>query len=473
MDTSQEAPPAFPVLAAQAAPAREESVFDKLQQITMHQAAVATVIVLGLGAAFWMTWRFRFVLFALVTAIFLHIAMKPAVDALFRRGVRRALGVFAVYLLVLAALVGLLVTIVPMLAQQAGAFAAELPDYYRLARNFMLQSEIDLLPRLARLLPPAWDMASLQNILRLSTQSGAAAPSPWLLVGRVGQGIFYTIAVFAMALYLTLDRDRILYNLLLRLPIAQREPVEEFVVEVETKVGAFIRGQLILCGVIGALSLVAYLIIGLPYAVALGALAFVFEAIPLVGPLLAAVAAGIVAATVSPSALLWTLVASTIIQMAENNVLVPRIMDKTVGVNAIVSILAITAFTLVFGILGALLAIPLAAVIQIFIDRYLFTTGSQAADVEAAMPAALEEGGTRGEIDVLRLEAAELAQDVRKQQRTSDTGATSQIDALEDLIELTANDLVALLSPAAPVEPASAAVPPAGTAGLNMGARQG
>lgn len=478
METQGRSNPAQPLrapeasgMAAQAEAAPPDGM---LAQVTPRQVVLATITILSVAAAFWMAWQFRYVLFALVAAVFLHIAMKPAVEALYRRGVGRRLGVVIVYVVLLVAVLALLLTIVPMLAQQASAFMAQLPDYYRLVRNYMLQSSIDLLPRLARLLPPAWNMAGVQEIVVESAQGSAATAttSPWLLVGQIGKSIFFTIAVFAMAFYLTLDRDRLLYNLLLRLPLARRDPTRELVGEIEMKVGAFIQGQLILCSVIGALSLVAYLLIGLPYAVALGAMAFVFEAIPLIGPLLAAVAAGIVAATVGPDKLLWVLVASAVIQMAENNVLVPRVMDKTVGVNAIVSILAITAFTLMFGILGALLAIPLAAVIQIAIDRYVFSA-AQAADLETEALAPQSEGGTRGEIDLLRLQAAELAQDVRKPKRDDEAETSPEVEPIEDLMEMAASELVALLSPlpANETKVASTAGAPVPQVGVQMGTR--
>ncbi len=416
-----------------------------LERISAGQVARATVAVLALVLAFWMAWRFRFVLFGVVTALFLHIAMKPAVEALHRRGVRRHFGVFIVYIAFFLVAAGLVVVIAPMFVAQVGTFAAQLPDYYRMVRNFMLESDVTLLGRLGRLLPPATDMTQLQDLMTQVTQ-GAAAPSPWLLLSRLGQGIFSAIAVFSMALYLTLDRDRLLYNLLLRLPAERRDPARDLIAEMESKVGAFIYGQLILCTVVGGLSLIAYFLIGLPYALALGAIAFFAEAIPMIGPVIAAVPAALVAATLGPDKLLWVLLLSVVIQSAENNILVPRIMDRAVGVNAIVTLLAITAFSLLFGILGALLAVPLAAVIQVLLDRYLFSVGSQMMEEEDDAVHAIESSGQRGVSEVLRLEAADLASDVRKQLRSSDTDASPEIAAIEDLIELTATDLYALLA---------------------------
>lgn len=420
---------------------------------TPRQAVLATLIVLGMALGFWMLWRFRFVALAVFAAAFLHVGMKPVVDMLRRRGMRRELGVILVYSVLLIAVVGFLFILAPMLASQAGKFAAELPDYYRLLRNGLLESNIDLAARVGRLLPPGDDITALRTILTQSLAGGVTtAPSPVSLLGSVGEGLFFAVAILAMAFYWTMDRDLLTYQLVMRLPMAHRESTRELIVELETKLGSFIRGQLILCTVIGLLSLVAFLLIGLPNALALAALAFAFEAIPMVGPALTALVAGVVAASIGPDKLLWTLGVGLAIQMAENNIIVPRVMVKTVGVNPIVTLLAITAFTLLFGIAGALLAIPLAAMIQVFIDRYMFDVDNRMQEAFETNVAVEPGGGAflatsgRSYVDVMRSEALELAQDVRKQQRTSEADTPPQVAAIEDLIEQTAVEISALLA---------------------------
>ncbi len=406
------------------------------------------LIVLG----FWMLWRFRFVALAVIAAAFLHIGMKPAVEWMHGRGMRRAWGVALVYTLLLAVVVAFLVMLAPLITAQVGNFVAELPNYYRLIRNGMLASEIDLLMRLGRLLPPAGDTAALRALLMQAVAGDLSVQSsPWQIVGSVGKSIFFAVAVLAMAFYLTMDRDRLLQQLLLRLPKRRRESARDLIGEIETKVGAFIRGQLILCSVIGTLSLIAYFAIGLPNALALAAVAFVFEAIPIVGPALTAIVSALVATSLGPDKVAWTLGAGVLIQASENNIIVPRIMDKAVGVNPIVTLLAITTFTLLFGIVGALLAIPLAAVIQIFVDRYLFQVDDSA---DAALELAEAELGAgadastngRSHVDLLRAEAAELAQDVRKQLRSDEIEIPPEVAAIEDMIEQTALEISTLLA---------------------------
>ena len=164
----------------------------------------------------------------------------------------------------------------------------------------------------------------------------------------------------------------------------------------------------------------------------------IFEALPVIGPTLGAVPAILMTVAVAPEKALWVIIALTAIQGLENNLLVPRIMDQSVGVNAIVSILAIAAFGLLFGLGGAILAIPLAAMLQILLNRFLFTISSpdEATELNPLLPL-----NNRDQVGRLRLEAQQLAQDVRKQARTENASPTDNSEQLEDLIESIAVDL--------------------------------
>ena len=207
----------------------------------------------------------------------------------------------------------------------------------------------------------------------------------------------------------------------------------------ETKVGFYIAGQGVLCLVIGIMALVAYLLIGLPNALVLALVAGVLEAVPMIGPLLGAIPAAVIALSIAPSKLVWVIVATIVIQQLENSLLVPRVMRKAVGVNPFVSLLAIFAFSSLFGIAGALMAIPMAAIIQLLLDRFVFH------------PAAMEPEVSTGRdyASRLRYEAQDLAQDLRKQARLKKGGSdlrVKQIDQVMDEIETITTDLDALLA---------------------------
>jgi predicted PurR-regulated permease PerM len=251
--------------------------------------------------------------------------------------------------------------------------------------------------------------------------------------------IFNTIVILALTLYWTLDGPRIIRSLLLLVPQDRRESTAELITAMEASVGYFIVGQGLLCLSIGAMALVAYLLIGLPNAFVLAIAAGLMEAVPMVGPALGAIPASLVALSISTDKFIWVIIASVIIQQIENTLLVPRIMKQTVGVNPFVTLLAIFAFSSLFGIAGALMAIPMAAVIQLVLNHFVF----QQPTVE------LEVSEGRDFSSRLRYEAQELIQDLRKQARHKKGGSDEKVIHVEqvmDEIETITENLDSLLS---------------------------
>ena len=161
----------------------------------------------------------------------------------------------------------------------------------------------------------------------------------------------------------------------------------------------------------------------------------------MVGPLLGAIPAALVALSIAPSKLVWVVVATLVIQQVENTLLVPRVMRKAVGVNPFVSLLALFAFSSLLGIAGALMALPMAAIIQLLLDRYVFHPAAMEPEVSAG----------RDYASRLRYEAQDLAQDLRKQARLKKGGSdreVKQTDRMMDEIESITTDLDALLAQA-------------------------
>lgn len=421
-------------------------------QWTPRRVIAATLVILGVALCFVLLWRFYAVVFSFIVAIMLQIAMKPAVDRMRQRGIRQEVGVLLVYLVVFVILAGFVALMVPFVAQQIATVIARLPEYYQDFRTALLNSGSPAFASLVASLPAEISV----NLLAPPTvpqTSVAEAASPLQSVSPAAYAVFVFIAIFFIAFYWELEGDRIVYALLLRVRAERRDDIRELIADMESKVGAFYRGQLILCLSIGVLALIAYVIIGLPYALLLAILAFIFEAVPMIGPALGAIPAIIIALTVSPEKAIWVIVATIVMQQLENNLLVPRVMDKQVGVNAIVSIVAIAAFTVIFGLVGALLAIPLAAILQIILNRVLFDRQATAETAPDVSPLASEDlvgeiqtTGGRDRVSVLRMEARELAEDVRKQMRKRETADAIEQESVEDTIEAIALDLDAWLA---------------------------
>jgi predicted PurR-regulated permease PerM len=138
--------------------------------------------------------------------------------------------------------------------------------------------------------------------------------------------------------------------------------------QIETRLGSWVRGQLILMGAMGLATTVAYTLLGVPGPLLLGLIAAFTEAIPLVGPLLGAIPAIIVAATVSPQLALLVAGVYVILQFLEGNLLVPLVMRNTVGISPFIVILSLLIGGAAGGLLGALFAVPIAAAIEVAIE---------------------------------------------------------------------------------------------------------
>ena len=404
---------------------------------TFRQVVWATLVLVFVVLGFWLLYRFYLVVFTLFIAILIGTVIRPLVNWLYRRGFSRMTGVILVYVLVLVLLIGFGLLLFPLLIDQGITIAAQVPDYYQNLQTWMSSSPSQWIVSLSKSLPAK--LPGLELPQQTGLQMLASADQAWNSIASLSKGIFLAIAILLLAFYWTLEGPRTIQALLPLIPKDQRQGTYDLISAMEGKVGYYIAGQGILCLIVGGMALVAYLLIGLPNALVLALIAGLFEAVPMIGPLLGAIPAGVIAFSIAPSKLLWVVVASTIIQQLENNLLVPRVMKKAVGVNPFVSLLSIFAFSSLFGIAGALMAIPTAAIIQILLNRFVFDPGTMGSEVSSG----------RDYASRLRYEAQDLAQDLRKQARVKKGGSDSRVEHINqvmDEIEAITTDLDALLA---------------------------
>jgi predicted PurR-regulated permease PerM len=407
---------------------------------TPRRVIAATLIVLAIAAAFLLLFRFYMVVFLFLVAVMLGTATKPSVGWLERRGIRPQIGSILVYIALLALLALFLLLVVPMLAGQVSSVIDKLPEHYRDLRQGLIDSNNRFIQRLALGLPItiAFSLSSIATP-PAGDSTGLAALGPALSVlSGVAKTIFAIMAILILAYYWVQEGEVLVRRLILLLPAERRDPARDLYAELEGTVSGYFRGQAILCLAVGLLVLIGYTIIGLPYAVGLALIMVVCEAIPMIGPLLGAIPAMLIALTLAPDKILLTAVVIFVAQMSENHILVPRIMGRSVGINPIITILGIAAFGALFGFAGALLAVPLSAAVQIIVSRAMFREPAAAAD---------EVG--RGRAGILRLAAQELVQDVRKSSRADpEAGAVvdPDVERAEDMLEAIAVDLDKMLT---------------------------
>lgn len=399
---------------------------------TNWQIAKATLLIaLMIGVAAFAL-RFFQIILIFLTAIILGIALKPLVSRLRQMGIPKWLGGLLLYMMLAAVLVTTAVYGIPPLIEQSRPVTTVFQDGYGRflslieSQNYRIISLIlDQLPSEMLTNPEA--AVSVDS----SEEGGEVMVRTFEGVRNAATALFSFMVTVVLSYYWLLEEEEVKRRFLFAVPQARRETAQELWQLIEEKLGSFLIGQSLLCLSVFGSSLIAYAAIGLPNALVLALFAGLMEAVPNIGPVLGAIPALIIGLTVSPITALWVLVASVLIQQLENNFLFPRIMDRAVGIRPFVSLLALLGFTTLFGVVGAVLSIPIAAIVQILLDYFLLnrdTTNEQ-----------IIEG--RDKASVLEYEASEIVLDIRQQIRKKKDVATAANDQIEDSIEAIVVDL--------------------------------
>jgi predicted PurR-regulated permease PerM len=194
---------------------------------------------------------------------------------------------------------------------------------------------------------------------------GTVVRTIWGFVG----GVFGLLTILILAFYFLVDSASLVRTFVRMFPRSARRRVEDACLQIATKVSAWLGGQLLLAAIIGTTAALGLWALDVPYFYVLALIAGIGEMIPVVGPLLAAVPAIAVALSVSPSTALFVAVFFLLQQQVENHVLVPKIMERQVGVSAVGVIVALLIGGSLLGVIGAILAVPTAAILQVVFEE--------------------------------------------------------------------------------------------------------
>jgi predicted PurR-regulated permease PerM len=194
------------------------------------------------------------------------------------------------------------------------------------------------------------------------------------VVGVAG-GLVGLLTILILTFYFLVDADSLRRSMLRLFPAGDRERVAAASADITVKVSAWLGGQLLLGGIIGATSAIGLWLLGIPFFYVLALISAIGELIPVVGPILAAIPAIAVASTVSVNKVLLVIGFFVLQQQVENHILVPKVMERQVGVSAVTVIIALLIGGNLLGIVGAILAVPTAAIMQVLF--YEFTSAEK------------------------------------------------------------------------------------------------
>lgn len=296
----------------------------------------------------------------LFSAVLLSAAVAPPARALARRGVPRPLTILAIYLFVILLLVGVVALVVPLVVSEVDGLRAALPQYAS-----------ELQRQVARVSP--------QQAHNFSTVSLVSQVSGKLtLVASKLTDIFFTlistsidvILILVMAFFMA-DEENFAKLVISRfVPPPQRPQVARVMGRIGTRLGQWARAQLLLALFFGVAFGVGLRLLGVHYAVTLGVIGGVLEVIPYVGGFITVVLAVLIALTQKPILVVGVLIWYTVVVELEGHVIAPKLMDRVLGIHPLVIVVSLFLGGEALGILGALLAVPIAIVFQVVLDEF-------------------------------------------------------------------------------------------------------
>jgi len=297
-------------------------------------------------------------------AIIIASAISPFTNWLESKGFPRLLGVLFLFLTVIGLIGFVLSLIVPFVSQDVTQLLSTLPETIS-----KLSSSLE---RAQEGAPQYLDFVSeIQNILEIfSTYLQQSAQSAVGLIVSIFGGVVSFVAILVISFYLSVTKDGIQNFLDSIVPEKYEQYVKGLWKRAEIKMGRWIQGQFILGLVMGLVIYVGLSLMGVKYALVLALLAAVLEIVPIVGPVLAAIPSVFLALLQSPALGLWVILFYILAQQIENNLLVPLVLGKTVGLNPVVVIIALLVGQQLAGISGMILAVPLATILVEILDDF-------------------------------------------------------------------------------------------------------
>lgn len=329
--------------------------------ITISTASIIKIIVIFLVLGF--LYLIRDIIAILFISLVVASALDPLIDSFQRRKIPRAIGILVIYLVIIGAISLAVVLIVPPIVEQVKQITTSFPDYYeRLVELYSNFQEFSIRYGVEGSVQDSLD--SLNNAL---AQLGAGI---FTASSRFFGGVITLFAVLVIVFYLTIGETGI-KEFFRSLAPAKYQPylIQKFN-QIQKKLGMWLRGQLILSLIIFLLIFIGLTILGVKYALVLALIAGLAEFIPFVGPLISAIPAIFLTFADSPLKALLVIILYIIVQQLENQIIVPKVMQKSVGLNPIIVIIVMLIGAKIAGVLGVILAVPTATIIKIFLSDF-------------------------------------------------------------------------------------------------------
>lgn len=337
------------------------------QEPTRIEISYKTIIfAIAIGAAIWFIIQILPIIILLFISLILLSALHSPVDFLEKRRIPRFLAIVVIYILLFAFVIGVFTIIIPPFISQT--------------RNLIDRAPV-ILDQINRLF--AFYQIPTQDVLaRLASEFGFFGTNIFRLTAGFLSSLLGVLTLLVLTFYLLLEWPKVISLLSGAFAGRQEKRIKGLLKNIERGLGAWVRGELVLMFAVGIITYVGLLLLGVPYALSLAVLAGLLEIIPIIGPILSAIPAILSAILVSPILAIAVVALYFIIQQLENNVIVPNVMRRAVGVNPLITIIALMVGAKLAGILGAVLAVPTVVFIRILLTDLLRPVGEEIPEEE-------------------------------------------------------------------------------------------
>jgi predicted PurR-regulated permease PerM len=339
---------------------------ERLVRVRLRTVLSLLATIVAVAVVLEVIWIARHVLTWILISLFLALALNPAVEWLQRRGIKRRGWATAItYVVALGVIVAIGLTFVPTLVNQVNDFVQKLPDYahditHGQGRLGFLETKYHIQERIES----AVKDGGATKVLGLSGVAVSVAKGVITIVVA-------TVTILFMTFFMLLEGPKWVERFYGLLPERSRPRWRKVGSDIYRTVGGYVTGNLLISLIAGGLTTLVLLIMGVPYAVALGLIVAILDLIPLAGATIAAILIGIVAFLHSIPAGIVVVVFFVVYQQVENHLLQPVIYGRTVQLSPLAVLISILIGAELAGILGALGAIPVAGSIQVLIVDWL------------------------------------------------------------------------------------------------------
>ncbi len=343
-----------------------------MQDIKIHISTWSILKIIAIGVLFYgviLVWNILLLLFI---ALILAALIDPFAAWLGQNKIPRSLAVLFIYIVLGGSITLAFIVLAPVIASDAPQLVDNIGKFWAsLQENQTIQDIVSGLKGVNELVP---GISSGDGGSAVIQQSGVGSTISGIFstVTGVFGGVFSLILVLVMTFYMVVQDDPVKKILRSLAPDEYVPYLSQLFKKMRDKLGAWMRGQLILSAIVGILVFTGLVLLGVKYAAVLGLLAALLEFIPYLGPILASIPALFLAFSQGGAIkFLFVLIMYIVIQQIENHLLVPKVMERAVGLNPIVSIVAVLIGAKLAGVAGALLAIPVATALSVFVKDVL------------------------------------------------------------------------------------------------------